>query len=34
MLSYEQELYNPILDYYIDEEELNLFNLYEITKLF
>ena len=31
---YEQELYNAILDYYIDEEELNLFNLYEITKLF
>lgn len=31
---YEQELYNSILDYYIDEEERNLFNLYEITKLF
>ena len=31
---YEQELYNSILDYYIDEEQPNLFNLYEITKLF
>ena len=31
---YEQELYNHILDYYIDEEQPNLSNLYEITKLF
>ena len=31
---YEQELYNSILDYYIDEEQPNLFNLYEITRLF
>lgn len=31
---YEQELYNEILDYYIDEEQPNLFNLYEITRLF
>ena len=31
---YEQELYNEILDYYIDEEQPNLSNLYEITKLF
>ena len=31
---YEQELYNNILDYYIDEEQPNLSNLYEITKLF
>ena len=31
---YEQELYNSILDYYIDEEQPSLFNLYEITKLF
>ena len=31
---YEQELYDAILDYYIDEEPLNLSNLYEITKLF
>ena len=31
---YEQELYDAILDYYIDEEQPNLSNLYEITKLF
>ena len=31
---YEQELYDSILDYYIDEEQPNLSNLYEITKLF
>ena len=31
---YEQELYNSILDYYIDEEQPNLSNLFEITKLF
>ena len=31
---YEQELYDSILDYYIDEEQPNLSNLREITKLF
>ncbi len=31
---YEQELYDSILDFYIDEEQPNLYNLYEITKLF
>lgn len=31
---YEQELYDSILDYYIDEKQPNLSNLYEITKLF
>lgn len=31
---FEQELYDAILDYYIDEEQPNLSNLREITKLF
>lgn len=31
---YEQELYNEILHYYIEAEQPNLSNLYEITKVF
>lgn len=31
---YQQELYNEILHYYIEAEQPNLSNLYEITKVF